>query len=1067
MNMMKKLEIGRRCVAWFTMLCLATMGLAGAPTVALAEQTVKLAETEWVDIGGVSTQADSTYDGIASYDALLTFGDDAITETVSGSGYSISGTTLEITAAGTYVLTGSCSEGSIAVKKNVSDVVLVLSDLTLGSSTTAPLVVKKTETATAETTTAIHLVGNSILTDNENSANETSSDAAVADAFEGACIKVKSGSNVTFCGSGNLTCVANAKNGIKGGSTSALTFNQSGTIRVTGSYSGTATSAGALNNGIASDGSLEFNQGMFDIDAANDGIKSAPDATDETEGTTIDYDSAGSVTINGGTFAIDVDGDAIQADTTLTINNGTFTISTLDGYNTEGTKYYTSGRTSSSYKFDPDSMSCKGLKASGDRSAQAVEEGLEGYDPTIIITGGTFTMNTADDAVHSDAYATVTGGTFTISSGDDGMHADTVLTLGTENSAIVRDPDVTINYSYEGLEGGTVYLYQGRYYICARDDGVNAAGGNDGSGDEPGGGGGFNPFNPGGPSDSTGDYNMYFYGGVLYVNCDGDGLDSNGGLYQYGGVQVVFSQQSGGDNSPFDSDGTWVIKGATVFGAGSNGMGETPASSSQAYTTSGSSGDQGSGPGDPFGQGGQGGQSASYSANTVISVTSDSTTVFTDKLPKAVNYLIYSNPSVSSQVSFTSGGSVSCANSNDWTHSWNNGSTANGVTTYTCSTCGATETQTVASTVSVDACAHEAVGAQADEGYTVTFAGDEGVESISVYYTQDYANASQTVEATGTTVSRDSGTGEADSTGSGQVNFTVNLAEGYSLSSVTVTEGTYKNLKDISSEAGAANTYRITKITADTTVTIETMGCEHAIVDEDSTPSASDDDDSSTTVVPATSVAAGVSLASVDAFLTARASDSDPAGSVFGKLRLKVAKVTKKTQKLAWSKVSGATKYVVYGNRCGKANKLVKLATVSGTTWTNGKLASGKYYKYLVVAVDSNNNVVCASKLVHAATKGGKVTNVKKVTLTNAKTGKSVGKVTLAKGKTVKLKAKVAKAAKKLTLKTHRAVKWESSNTSVAKVTASGKIKAVGKGTCYVCAYAQNGVFAKCKVTVK
>ena len=31
----------------------------------------------------------------------------------------------------------------------------------------------------------------------------------------------------------------------------------------------------------------------------------------------------------------------------------------------------------------------------------------------------------------------------------------------------------------------------------------------------------------------------------------------------------------------------------------------------------------------------------------------------------------------------------------------------------------------------------------------------------------------------------------------------------------------------------------------------------------------------------------------------------------------------------------------------------------------------------------------------------------------------------------------------------------------------SGKIKAVGLGTCCIYAYAQNGKFAKCKVTVK
>ena len=49
----------------------------------------------------------------------------------------------------------------------------------------------------------------------------------------------------------------------------------------------------------------------------------------------------------------------------------------------------------------------------------------------------------------------------------------------------------------------------------------------------------------------------------------------------------------------------------------------------------------------------------------------------------------------------------------------------------------------------------------------------------------------------------------------------------------------------------------------------------------------------------------------------------------------------------------------------------------------------------------------------------------------------------------------------------HRKVAWESDNLNVAKVNSKGKITAVGKGTCYVYAYAQNGVAAKIKVTVK
>lgn len=773
----------------------------------------------------MAASVDTTASGVlVDQSAVLTFSDSSITETSAGSGYAIDGTTLTITAAGTYRIGGSCSEGTIIVSKGLSGVTLILDDLTLASSATAPIVVKKNATV------SIHLEGTSTLTDNEDPANETSSDATVADAFEGAAVKVKSGSTLTFCGDGNLNIVANAKNGIKGGSTASLIFNQSGTIDVSGNskYYGATTTGAAVNNGIACDGSIVMNQGTFVIKAANDGIKSAPDATDTTEGTTIDTDSAGTITINGGTFDIDVDGDGVQADTELNINGGTFDIQTWKGYSVWNDTL-------------ANSYSCKGLKASGDRAAEAEIE------PSLNITGGTFTLNTGDDAVHSDAYATVTGGTFTIQTGDDGMHGDTSLILGTENG-LDRDPDVTINNSYEGLEGGTVYIYSGRFYVVASDDGVNAAGGSS-NGSDPGAGGGntFNPggggpgggpggggpgggFNPGGGgSSSSGDYNIYIYGGDLYVNCNGDGIDSNGGLYLYGGTQAVFSMQSGGDNSALDADGTVSIQGATVFTAGTTGMDGSAQSSwfgsNQKYSAS----------------------STRYNAGTVINTKAGSSgdVMFSYTLPRSVNYIMASWPSSvsGSTPSFTSATSVTACKGESSTHSWNSGtvttaasSTSTGLMTYTCTKCGATEQQTIPMTVSVEACDHSVdQEAAADEGFTVTFAGDSGVDSITVYKTQDYSGDSESVSATGSTVSRSSATGEPDSTGDGQVNFTVVLKDGYTLDTLTATAGTYKNIKG-PTDTGLANTYRITKINADTTITITTVACGHGTVASGTTP---------------------------------------------------------------------------------------------------------------------------------------------------------------------------------------------------------------------------------------
>ena len=63
---------------------------------------------------------------------------------------------------------------------------------------------------------------------------------------------------------------------------------------------------------------------------------------------------------------------------------------------------------------------------------------------------------------------------------------------------------------------------------------------------------------------------------------------------------------------------------------------------------------------------------------------------------------------------------------------------------------------------------------------------------------------------------------------------------------------------------------------------------------------------------------------------------------------------------------------------------------------------------------------------------------------------------------------KKLKKNKKLMPKKHvPTVRYLSTNTKVATVTSKGKIKGVKAGTCYVYAYAHNGVFKKITVTVK
>ena len=176
----------------------------------------------------------------------------------------------------------------------------------------------------------------------------------------------------------------------------------------------------------------------------------------------------------------------------------------------------------------------------------------------------------------------------------------------------------------------------------------------------------------------------------------------------------------------------------------------------------------------------------------------------------------------------------------------------------------------------------------------------------------------------------------------------------------------------------------------------------------------------------------------------------------FFPLQARMQKAAKSSITIAWKQLPGAGGYTIYGNKCGQRYK--KIAEVRNNSWTHKKLKKGTYYKYLIVAHDASGKVLASSKTVHAATSGGKKGNPKTVKI-NKKS------VSLNVGKTFTLKATVKNGTKKVN--THRTVAYESSNPQVAAVNEKGKIKAVSAGTCYVYAYAQNGVSAKIKVTIR
>lgn len=197
----------------------------------------------------------------------------------------------------------------------------------------------------------------------------------------------------------------------------------------------------------------------------------------------------------------------------------------------------------------------------GSLSVEAGTKGLvSGKDEeagSLLISGGSVSVLSRDDAVHCAGSVTVEGGTLLLASGDDGVHADENLT--------VSGGSLTVAQSYEGLEAQVILISGGSTYILASDDGLNAAGGNDGSN-------GFGPYG-GDPFRGDSSASLTISGGALVVNAEGDGLDSNG-LLSISGGEVCVSGPTRGGNGALDYGTGGVITGGTVIAVGSADMAE-------------------------------------------------------------------------------------------------------------------------------------------------------------------------------------------------------------------------------------------------------------------------------------------------------------------------------------------------------------------------------------------------------------------------------------------------------------------------------------------------------------
>lgn len=320
---------------------------------------------------------------------------------ISGAGASAQGNIVTISAGGTYIISGSLSDGQIIVEdKGKSDIHLVLNNIDITCSNSSALFIKQSGE------TKITITGENRLADvGEYILNDEEEPTAV----------LFSKDDLVINGEGNLTVEANYNDGITSKDdlkiiSADITIN-------------------AVDDAIVGKDSLAVKDVNFTINAGGHGLKSSNDSNGQK----------GIIHIESGSFDIDTTGDCFHAATAIQVIDGSFNlISEDDAFHSDA------------------SVMIEG----GNINVKSCYEGIEGRD--VFINGGVIYITSDDDAINaaSDVSAQ-TGGAEKVGFGGKGfMMGETGNTLTINGGYIcirASGDGIDINgASY--IKGGTIIV---------------------------------------------------------------------------------------------------------------------------------------------------------------------------------------------------------------------------------------------------------------------------------------------------------------------------------------------------------------------------------------------------------------------------------------------------------------------------------------------------------------------------------------------------------------------------------------------------------------------------------
>ncbi len=424
---------------------------------------------------------DMSYDESKAVKITLADGGSA----ASSSSVKVTGNTVTVTDGGTYLLSGSLTNGQVIVDAEKTDAVkLVLHGASITCNGNAALYVKQADQ-----------VAVALADGTQNALTATGEFPTVADEETHVDAALFAKDRVVLGGGGSLTVTAEAGHGVT---------CKDDLLIVSGTYAITAGS-----HALEGKDSVRIAGGELTLTAGKDGIH-AENAEDATKG----Y-----IYIAGGTATITADGDGMDAASLLQVEDGTVAVTAGGGHTKNAIA----------------DVSSKGLKATGDLLLQGGTVTVDAADDAlhangnVAISGGAYTLASGDDGVHADSNTAISDGTVTITDSYEGIEGQSIDISGGE---------ITLKASDDGLNAAGGNDQNGFGGFGGRGQDMFAA---DANSYVRISGGKLHVDAAGDGLDSNG--NLYVSGGEIYVagptNSGNGALDYNGSAEISGGVLVA------------------------------------------------------------------------------------------------------------------------------------------------------------------------------------------------------------------------------------------------------------------------------------------------------------------------------------------------------------------------------------------------------------------------------------------------------------------------------------------------------------------------------------------------